>query len=123
MIGRLCWLVAGAVLGVTGYRRASRLVRSLRPAAGPARRPWHAISPGAPAARFTRPAVHRRGTGPLRGIGPFVHDVRDGMDLYLDRHSGQQGRSLGDQQVVPQLPGQPGMNDGYPDTDNAKDGR
>jgi len=123
VISRLCWLAAGAVLGVTGYRRASRLVRSLRPAAGPARRPWHAISPGATAARFTRPAAGRRGTGPLRGIGPFVHDVRNGMDLYLDRHSGQQGRSRSAQQVAPQLPGQAGMNGGYPDTDNAKDGR
>ncbi len=106
MIGRLCWLVTGIVLGVTGYRRASRLVRSLRPAAGPAGRTWRSIRPGAPAARLTRPAVHRSGTGPLRGIGPFVTDVRDGMDLYLDRHSGQPGPTLD-----------------YPGTDDAKDGR
>ena len=113
MIGRLGWLVTGVVLGVTGYRRASRLVRSLRPAARPAGRPWRAIRPGAPAARLTRPAVHRSGTDPLRGIGPFVHDVRDGMDLDLDRHSGQPGPTLG----------YPGTDDGYPETDNAKDGR
>jgi len=102
VIGRLCWLGAGVVLGVTGYRRASRLVRSIRPAAGRAGHSWLAIRPGAPAARLTRPAVHRSGTGERRGIGPFVHDVRDGMELYLDRHSGP--------------PGPPG-------TDNAKDGR
>jgi hypothetical protein len=113
VIGRLCWLVTGVVLGVTGYRRVSRLVRSFRPAAGPAGRTWRAIRPGVPAARLNRPAVHRSGTGPLRGIGPFVHDVRDGMDLYLDRHSGQPGPTLG----------YPGTDDGYPETDNAKDGR
>jgi hypothetical protein len=32
MIRRLFWLVLGAVLGVTGYRRATALARSLRPA-------------------------------------------------------------------------------------------
>ena len=111
MIGRLCWLVTGVVLGVTGYRRASRLLRSLRPAAVPAR-PWRSIRPGVPPARLTRPAVHRSGTGALRGIGPFVHDVRDGMDLYLDRHSGQPGPTLG----------YPGTDNDYPETDNAKDG-
>jgi hypothetical protein len=118
MIGRLGWLAAGAILGVTGYRRASRLVRSIRPAAIPART-WAAIRPGRPGAR---PAI-RRDAGPLRGIGPFVADVRDGMEIYLDRHSGRPGRSLGGQQVAPRLPGQPGTNGGYLRTDNAKEGR
>ena len=109
MIRRLFWLAAGAVLGVTGYRRASRLARAIRPAA--------------PIARLARPATRRRGAGALGGIGPFVHDVRDGMDLYLDRHSGQPGPTLGGQQVARRLPGQAGISDGYPDIDNAKDGR
>jgi hypothetical protein len=122
MIGRFCWLAAGAVLGVTGYRRASRLVRSIRPG-NPARQAMPAIRPGGPAARFTRPApVHRRADGDRRVIGPFARDVRDGMDIYLDRHSGQPGPTLGGQQVAPRLAGQAGINGSYPDTDNAKDG-
>jgi hypothetical protein len=52
-----------------------------------------------------------------------VHDVRDGMDLYLDRHSGQPGPTLEGQQVARRPPGRAGSNGGYPDTDNAKDGR
>jgi hypothetical protein len=117
VIGRLCWLAAGAVLGVTGYRRASRLARSIRPG-NLARQALPAIRPGGPAARFTRPAAGER-----RGIAPFVHDVRDGMEIYLDRHSGQPGPTLEGQQAAARPTGQPGMNGRYPDTDNAKDGR
>lgn len=122
MIGRFCWLVAGAVLGVTGYRRASRLVRSIRPG-NLARQALPAIRPGGPAARFTRPAAARRAAGDRRGIAPFARDVRDGMEIYLDRHSGQPGPTLGGQQVAARLTGQAGMNGSYPGTDNAKDGR
>lgn len=56
MIRRLFWLILGAVLGVTGYRRLTMLVRS-----------W------SPAAR----------AGQLSG---FVSDVREGMALYKERH-------------------------------------
>ena len=55
MIGRLGWLAAGVVLGVTGYRRASRLARSVRPAGIAARWSWPASGPDAPAARLSRP--------------------------------------------------------------------
>ena len=64
MIRRLFWLVLGAVLGVTGYRRATALVRSLRP--GP------------------RP-------GSLTG---FAADVREGMALYMDRQSARAPTTL-----------------------------
>ena len=120
MIGRFCWLVAGAVLGVTGYRRASRLVCSIRPG-NLARQALPAIRPGAPAARLAGPAVHRHGGGDR--LAPFARDVRDGMEIYLDRHSGQPGPTLGGQQAAARLTGQPGMNGRYPGTDNAKDGR
>ena len=121
MIGRFCWLAAGAVLGVTGYRRASRLVRSIRPG-NLARQALPAIRPGAPAARFTRAAAGRA-AGDRHGIAPFARDVRDGMEIYLDRHSGQPGPTLGGQQVAPRLTQQAGSNGSYPGTDNAKDGR
>ncbi len=110
MIGRLGWLAAGVVVGVSGYRRVSRLARSVRPAAAPARA-WAAIRPGRPGAR------------PPGRTGPFVADVRDGMQIYLDRHPRRPGRSLGGQQVTPRLAGQPGRTGGYLPTDNAKEGR
>ena len=64
------------MLGVTGYRRATRLARSLRPG-----------SAARPAARAVA-AVLGPGLAPARdGVGPFLADVRDGMDEYLDRHA------------------------------------
>ena len=57
MIRRLFWLGLGAVLGVTGYRKATALARSLRPA---------------PRAS---------------GLAEFAADVREGMALYMERHA------------------------------------
>ncbi len=79
MIGRLGWLAAGVVLGVTGYRRASRLARSVRPAGIAARWSWPASGPEPP-----RPgSAPGRAPPPAgqRGLGPFARDVRDGMEL------------------------------------------
>ena len=86
MIRRLFWLLAGALLGVTGYRRATRLARSLRPggAARPAARAVAGVlGPGQAVARD--------------GVGPFLADVRDGMDEYLDRHAPRTGPTLDSQ--------------------------
>jgi hypothetical protein len=126
MIGRLGWLAAGVVLGVTGYRRATRLARSVRPGIA-ARWSWPASGPDAPASRFSPPAGRPPAAG-QRGLGPFARDVRDGMELYLDRHSQPpghhlEGRNLDGHQVAPRLAGQAGRSGGYPDPDNAKDGR
>ena len=57
MIRRLFWLALGAVLGVTGYRKATALARSLRPA---------------PRAS---------------GLAEFAADVREGMALYMERQA------------------------------------
>jgi hypothetical protein len=57
MIRRLFWLVLGAVLGVTGYRKATAFARSLRPA---------------PRAS---------------GLAEFAADVREGMALYMERQA------------------------------------
>ena len=103
MIRRLFWLLAGAVLGVTGYRRAGRFARSLRPASAvrPAGRVLRAVAwPGHGAT--TRPASP---AGPGR-VAPFLADVRDGMEIYLDRHAAQ-----------------PDDTGGRFPSDNAKDGR
>jgi hypothetical protein len=57
MTRRLFWLVLGAVLGVTGYRKVTTIVRSLRPA------------PRASA------------------LAEFAADVREGMAVYLERQA------------------------------------
>jgi len=58
MIRRAFWLVVGAALGITGYRRLTRLVSAGKPS-GPNR-----------AAR----------------TAAFMRDVRAGMAEYMDRH-------------------------------------
>jgi hypothetical protein len=57
MIRRAFWLVLGAVLGVTGYRKATAIARSLRPA------------PRASA------------------LAEFAADVREGMAVYMERQA------------------------------------
>jgi hypothetical protein len=61
VIRRLFWLLAGAGLGISGYRRVTRVFRG-----------------------FARPGLRRR---PRRehGLAGFARDVREGMDLYAER--------------------------------------
>jgi hypothetical protein len=82
MIRRLFWMIAGALLGVTGYRRVRRLARAIT--VGPRR----GAAPG-----------RSRGAGWARRAAGFARDVRDGMELYTDRHLQLAGRTLGGQQV------------------------
>ncbi|MDR0346256.1 MAG: hypothetical protein LBI49_24680 [Nocardiopsaceae bacterium] len=74
MIRRLTWLILGAVLGVTAYRRLTALTRS--------------VSPG-----FRR-----------QQLAGFVADVREGMALYMEQHPGRQDRTLEGQTARPGLP-------------------
>ena len=64
MIRRLFWLVLGAVLGVTGYRKATAFARALRPA---------------PRAS---------------GLAEFAAEVREGMALYMERQAGPPASTL-----------------------------
>jgi hypothetical protein len=73
MIRRGFWLLTGVALGVTGYRKVSRLARAVT--GGPATPP----------------------TSQLRNAAAFIRDVRDGMADYRELHAGQIGRRLGDQ--------------------------
>jgi hypothetical protein len=59
---RLFWVTVGAGLGVSGYRRATRVVRELSRPRSPLRPRW-AVS----------------------GMAGFARDVRDGMDLYAEQ--------------------------------------
>jgi hypothetical protein len=64
VIRRGFWMGLGAALGVTGYRRASKLARVIRP---------------------TRRTLSSRRSA-VNGTAAFLRDVRDGMDEYLDQH-------------------------------------
>jgi hypothetical protein len=79
MIRRFIWLMIGAVLGITGYRRVTKAARSLLPQgdllAPLSRRPAGAA-----------PGRHAQGRGAGAGTAAFVRDVRTGMAEYMDRH-------------------------------------
>jgi hypothetical protein len=112
MIRRLFWLLLGAVLGVTGYRRATALVRSLRPAVRPVPR--------------------------ASALTGFAADVREGMAAYMERQArapastleGHRQRGLppggpaaeGPAQRTPAL-GRPRPRHPTQDHDDPKDGR
>jgi hypothetical protein len=115
LIRRLFWLIAGVLLGVTGYRRATRLAR--------------AVALGGPGSRRTGTAARPHGRDLMRGAAEFAHDVREGMELYTDRHPRLAGRTLEGQQTRAHRPGsalgvdnahRPGSALGV---DNAKEGR
>ena len=99
MIRRGFWLAVGAVLGVSGYRRASRLARTVLPA-GAGQRPGRAGRRARPAAVITGrgllAAAASAGRGTAQGVA-FARDVREGMAEYLDRQGDQAGRTLGSQ--------------------------
>jgi hypothetical protein len=112
MIRRGFWLTAGAVTGIYGYRRASAVGRrlsgkltrsgpaSLASPGGPTS-PTSPTSPGSPASLATRgsPGIRRRRTR-LGAISltiqavRFTRDVREGMELYMARHSAPAGSTL-----------------------------
>lgn len=87
MIRRGFWLAAGAVLGVTGYRKATRLARLITNPPGAPR----ALAPGGRAveARPRQPLTARVGAA-----AGFARDVRDGMAEYRDLHPRRLGRRL-----------------------------
>jgi hypothetical protein len=123
MIRRGFWLLTGAVLGVTGYRKATRLARTLtgqsllggpaatqhRPALrGPAN--TRAVRAGAAEQRLALPLqpdtrlpeatpADRIAAAAARATAAagFVRDVRDGMAEYWDLHRSESDRTLGSQ--------------------------
>ena len=97
MIRRGLWLLLGAAVGVTGYRRASRLAQSVLP------RPAGqlALRQSAPlTGRRVLSGAARAGRGAAASAA-FARDVRDGVAEYLDQQDAthrQAGRTLGSQQ-------------------------
>lgn len=96
MIRRGFWLAAGAVTGIYGYRRVSAVGRRLSASLNPAE-PAAALPQGARRAQSARLARRgRRGAiGVARETYRFTRDVREGMDLYMARHSAPAGSTLG----------------------------
>jgi len=125
MIRRGFWLLAGAALGVTGYRKATRLVQAVtgqsllgRPAAAPqpraVRRPTaaHAVRPGRAQPQLVPPRLRLPASEPeavkpaariaaaaarATAAAGFVRDVRVGMAEYWDLHRSESDRTLGSQ--------------------------
>jgi hypothetical protein len=78
MIRRGFWLVAGAAIGVAGYRKATRLARTLTGQPTVPR-----LTQGGTAGGASRPV--RLGSGG-RSTAAFVRDVRAGMAEYRAEH-------------------------------------
>jgi hypothetical protein len=96
MMRRLFWLVLGAVLGVTGYRKATAIARSLRPA------------PRASA------------------LAEFAADVREGMAVYMERQAQPPASTLEGHRRRGLPAGGPAASQPRPDNhhhDELKDGR
>jgi hypothetical protein len=94
MIRRGFWLAAGAVTGIYGYRRVSAAGRRLSGLSGLSGR----LNPAEPAAALpqgTRRLARRGAIGLARETYRFTRDVREGMDLYMARHSAPAGSTLG----------------------------
>jgi hypothetical protein len=64
MMRRGFWLAAGAVLGVTGYRKATRLARTVTALAGQQAQPQLTSGPGGPGGRGTAATRPAGATGP-----------------------------------------------------------
>jgi hypothetical protein len=99
MIRRGFWLVLGATLGVSGYRRASRLAHSIAPASSAAAAGPLARRSPLTSRRILQGAA-RAGRSTAEGAA-FVRDVRDGMAEYLDRQASDAGRTLESQRGRP----------------------
>ena len=100
MIRRGFWLAAGAVTGIYGYRRVSavgrRLSASLNPASANTRA---ALTQSATLTQTVRQG-RRTAVGLARETYRFTRDVREGMDLYLARHSDAAGSTLGAREAL-----------------------
>jgi hypothetical protein len=109
VIRRGFWLVTGAVLGVTGYRRATRLARAVtgQPPGSSASPAWPRL-PGAIQLRWRSPLTLTTGA-PAKAARParpadalasaagFGREMRQGMAEYWDLHRGDTDRTLGGQ--------------------------
>ena len=103
MIRRGFWLTVGAVAGIAGYRRVSAVGRRVS---------GRLTRGGAPSLDGQSPGGRSLNGRNLNGRslnGPslarqairFTRDVREGMDLYMARHSPPEGPTLGARDLPP----------------------
>jgi len=85
VIRRGFWLAVGAATGIYGYRRVSAAGRRLSASLNPASLNPASLNPAEPGAVLTRTA--RQGRRTAISAYRFTRDVREGMDLYMARHS------------------------------------
>lgn len=93
MIRRGFWLAAGAVLGVTGYRRVTRLAKVLTVPRAPGIRSLPGPGPTAGPQLLVPRARSRSQVARVVAAARFVRDVRDGMAEYRELHRGDPGQA------------------------------
>jgi hypothetical protein len=93
MIRRGIWVVLGAVLGITGYRRLTRLIRAIAPASAAVPLSGRQRAGGAygqPRPRQVTARGMARGTATLaRDVRAGLAEYRQGRDEYMNRHAGR----------------------------------
>jgi hypothetical protein len=139
------WLTTGAVTGIVAYRRVSAIGRrvsaSLNPGAsltagtdikaGTGLKAGTSLPAGASRARplFSVRRTRRTAIRAARETYRFTRDVREGMELYMARHSGPAGPTLGTSQDAQPLALEAARPDAAPTKaaalrhDDEKDGR
>jgi hypothetical protein len=98
VIRRGFWLTVGAVAGIAGYRRAAAIGRRVSgrlTRGGAPNLNGNTLNGNSPA----RPSLDAQGLA--RQTIRFARDVREGMDLYMARHSPPEGPTLGARDLPP----------------------
>ena len=98
MIRRGFWLSVGAVAGIAGYRRVSAVGRRV------SGRLTRGGAPSLNGQSLNRPSLNGpglNGQSLARQAVRFTRDVREGMDLYMARHSPPEGPTLGARDLPP----------------------
>jgi len=98
VIRRGFWLSVGAVAGIAGYRRVSAVGRRV------SGRLTRGGAPSLNGQSLNRPSLNGpglNGQSLARQAVRFTRDVREGMDLYMARHSPPEGPTLGARDLPP----------------------
>ncbi len=98
MIRRGFWLSVGAVAGIAGYRRVSAVGRRV------SGRLTRGGAPSLNGQSLNGPSLNGpglNGQSLARQAIRFTRDVREGMDLYMARHSPPEGPTLGARDLPP----------------------
>jgi hypothetical protein len=103
VIRRGFWLTTGAVTGIVAYRRVSAVGRRVSASLNPGASPKAVGLTAETSARSAKPLFSVRSTRrttirAARETYRFTRDVREGMELYMARHSAPESPTLGTNQ-------------------------